>query len=104
MPIQIQWEEREARPAAVCDQCAERIVDVSQGLALWEERDATGVGRRELFVAHTHCRRDFERFRLSCTTGDWVAQDLAWFLLHLGAGMAFRPEEHAEAAAHRVGI
>jgi hypothetical protein len=104
VPIQIQWEEQQARPAVVCDQCVERIADVSQGLAMWEERDITAVGRRELFVVHRECRRDFERFRLSCTAGSWMAQDLAWFLLHLGAGVEFRAEEHAAAATHRVTI
>jgi hypothetical protein len=102
VPIQIEWEQREATPRFFCDQCGARIADAADGVALWEERDASEVGRRELFVTHTACRGDFERFRLSCTAGTWTVEDLAWFLLHLSNGVSFRVDEHAEWAAPKA--
>ena len=83
MPIVIEWENREATARSVCDQCGKRIADATQGLALWEERDATAIGKRELFMTHRDCFDDFRGFRMSCTVGDWMKRDLSWFLTTL---------------------
>jgi hypothetical protein len=80
MPILIEWDNGEATARGVCDQCKKRIADAADGLALWEERDATAVGRRELFITHRECFGDFRGFRMSCTVGDWMKRDLGWLL------------------------
>jgi hypothetical protein len=104
MPIQIEWENREARPRCFCDRCGEAIADVADGLALWEERDVTAIGRRELFLIHRACLDDFRHYRMSCTVGDWLQQDLGWFLASLGRGIGFGADEQAASAERRVSI
>ena len=88
MPIVIEWDNREATARSVCDQCGKRIADGADGLALWEERDATAIGRRELFMTHRDCFDDFRGYRMSCTVGDWMKRDLAWFMTTLARDTA----------------
>lgn len=104
MTIEIEWVNREARSRSFCDRCGEPIAALDDGLALWEERDITAVGRREVFLVHSGCVDDFRRSRMSCTVGDWMSQDLAWFLASLGAGVGFRSDEHADRLERPVSI
>ncbi len=104
MTIEIEWQDRQARPRCFCDHCHDAIADVDDGLALWEERDVTAVGRRGVFQVHRGCVGDFRGSRMSCTVGDWLSQDLAWFLASLADGVGFRTEEHVERLARTVSI
>jgi hypothetical protein len=104
MTIEIEWVEGEARPRCFCDRCGETIAEIADGLALWEERDITAIGRREVFLVHGGCLDEFRRYRMSCTVGDWLSQDLAWFLASLNRGIGFRADEHAARAERRVTI
>jgi hypothetical protein len=104
MAIEIEWENREAQPRCFCDRCRDAIGDIADGVALWEERDITAIGRREVFLVHRGCLDDFRRYRMSCTVGDWLQEDLAWFLARLNRDAGFRADEHAASGERRVSI
>jgi hypothetical protein len=104
MAIQIEWTDREASPRCFCDYCGVGITAVAEGVALWEERDVTAVGRRDFFITHRSCVDLFQRSRLSCTVGDWMKQDLGWLLARLNVASGFGTEEHAAHADQRVSL
>lgn len=104
MSIEIEWENREAQPRCFCDSCRGAIAAIDDGIALWEERDVTAVGRRAVFLVHRDCLGGFRASRMSCTVGDWLQQDLAWFLASLADGVGFRTDEHVERLARAVSI
>jgi hypothetical protein len=100
MPIKIIFQNRQACPVVVCDQCGKRIDKAEKGNALWGEGPKHSLfNDGQFYCAHKECNLVFEASHPLPKNLAWASNGLEVFLAYLLDNLPFDKKAAAQRAS-----